>query len=130
MTGVGYACPVCATPQIDGEHLANHLAFTALLGDASHETWLDDHVPDWESTDPETLARWVVSDAPAADFPQVFEDTVSESGDGADSQPPVPRRSARATDATVAEVMARARELTARRYGSEDATQSSETETE
>ena len=32
---MGYECPVCATEEADGEHLANHLALQALVhGDA------------------------------------------------------------------------------------------------
>ena len=61
---MGYACPVCDTPQRDAEHLANHLAFTAMLHGDAHETWLDDHVPEW-------------GDAGAA-YEEVFEDTVHD----------------------------------------------------
>jgi len=72
---MGYACPVCGDPQADGEHLANHLAFTAVLGDAGHEDWLDEHVPDWGDTDPPELAERVTDHAEKREFPQVFEDT-------------------------------------------------------
>jgi len=76
---MGYACPVCGDPQSDGEHLANHLAFTAMLGDADHEDWLDEHAPDWADTDPAELAGRVTDHANEREFPQVFEDTT---GDG------------------------------------------------
>jgi len=76
---MGYACPVCGDPQADGEHLANHLAFTAMLGDADHEDWLDEHAPDWADTDPAELAARVTDHADEREFPQVFEDTT---GDG------------------------------------------------
>jgi hypothetical protein len=76
---MGYACPVCGDPQADGEHLANHLAFTAMLGDADHESWLDERVPDWGDTDPAELAARVTDHADDREFPQVFEDTT---GDG------------------------------------------------
>jgi hypothetical protein len=72
---MGYACPVCETPHPDGEHLANHLAFTALLGRTDHEAWLEDHVPDWAEMGPEELALRVVTDVPETEFPQVFDDT-------------------------------------------------------
>jgi len=86
---MGYACPVCGDPQADGEHLANHLAFTALRGDADHEQWLDDHAPDWDQGDAESLAPVVTEYAETVEFPQVFENTVdrrstssrTESGD-------------------------------------------------
>jgi hypothetical protein len=72
---MGYACPVCSDPQADGEHLANHLAFTAMLGDDDHESWLDSHVSDWGEMDPETLAGHVTDHADEEEFPQLFEDT-------------------------------------------------------
>ena len=76
---MGYACPVCETPQMDAEHLANHLAFTALLGDEAHEAWLDDHVPEWEGLDESTLGERVADHAKEAAFPQIFEDTTGNS---------------------------------------------------
>jgi hypothetical protein len=72
---MGYACPVCETPHPDGEHLANHLAFTALLGREDHEAWLAEHAPDWESMDPGELAAVVTDAVPETEFPQVFDDT-------------------------------------------------------
>ena len=75
---MGYACPVCEVPQQDGHHLANHLAFTALLRGGDHETWLADHVPDWEACDPETLAERVTELADSAEYDAVFEDTTDE----------------------------------------------------
>ena len=72
---MGYACPVCETPQSDGEHLANHLAFTAMLGDEDHTAWLDEHAPDWEDAGPDELAPRVTDDVEEAEYPQVFDDT-------------------------------------------------------
>jgi len=72
---MGYACPVCATPQRDGEHLAHHLAFTAMLHDDDHRAWLDEHAPAWETADPAGLAEAVVDHAPPAEYDEVFEDT-------------------------------------------------------
>lgn len=80
---MGYVCPVCEDPQADGEHLANHLAFTAVLGDDAHEAWLDEHAPDWGDRDPAALAERVVDHADETDYPQVFEDTT----DGHDHDP-------------------------------------------
>ncbi len=77
---MGYACPVCETPHPDGEHLANHLAFTAVLGRTDHEEWLDDHAPDWGEMGPEELSAQVVEAVPETEFPQVFDDTTG--GDG------------------------------------------------
>jgi hypothetical protein len=77
--GMGYACPVCETPQSDAEHLANHLAFTAMLGDEGHEAWLDDHAPGWQQQGEDELAERVEEYAKEVGFPQVFEDTVERS---------------------------------------------------
>jgi len=75
---MGYACPVCGDPQADGHHLANHLAFTAMLGDGDHVTWLDERVPDWADADPADLAATVTEAAEETDYPQVFGDTSSD----------------------------------------------------
>ncbi|WP_254537075.1 DUF5810 domain-containing protein [Halomarina litorea] len=78
---MGYACPVCGTPQADATHLANHLAFTALIRNDDHEAWLDDHVPGWGERGEAELAEAVVEYAEEEEFPQVFEDTVNEAGE-------------------------------------------------
>jgi hypothetical protein len=78
---MGYACPVCETPQRDAEHLANHLAFTAMLHGDAHEAWLDDHAPGWGEEGAAELAPVVAEHAPEAEYEAVFEDTVPE-GDG------------------------------------------------
>ncbi|MFB6152844.1 MAG: DUF5810 domain-containing protein [Halodesulfurarchaeum sp.] len=64
---MGYVCPVCAEREVDGEHLANHLAFTAILRSEGHQTWLDEHVPGWEELDPEQLAAEVTPHAESVD---------------------------------------------------------------
>ena len=66
---MGYACPVCDTPQVDAKHLADHLALTALLGDDDHESWLDANAPGWEREDDTGLAERVVEEAPEVDVP-------------------------------------------------------------
>ncbi len=83
---MGFACPVCETPQSDGEHLANHLAFAAILGDDDHETWLDEHAPGWNEQGPDELAPRVTKHAPEEEYPQVFEDTVPDHQHGQDHQ--------------------------------------------
>jgi hypothetical protein len=75
---MGYACPVCADPQADAGHLANHLAFSAMLGNADHEAWLDDHAPEWEHMGESELADIVAEDVQETEFPQVFEDTTGK----------------------------------------------------
>jgi len=89
---MGYACPVCGDPQADGSHLANHLAFTAMLGDDGHEEWLDDHAPGWGDMGEAALAEVVVDHAAETAFPQVFEDTAGGLDDDAD--PPSARSGA------------------------------------
>jgi hypothetical protein len=73
---MGYACPVCADPQADAGHLANHLAFTAMLGDEDHEHWLDEHASGWGEMGESELAEVVADLVEETEFPQVFEDTV------------------------------------------------------
>ncbi|QLD89348.1 hypothetical protein HWV07_10030 [Natronomonas salina] len=73
---MGYACPVCEDPQADAGHLANHLAFTAILGDDDHEAWLEEHAPGWGEMGEAELAEAVVDHVEETEFPQVFEDTV------------------------------------------------------
>lgn len=73
---------MCGDPQADAEHLANHLAFSALLGDGRHEAWLDEHAADWETAGPEELAGRVVEHADDVEFPRVFENTVEEGAAG------------------------------------------------
>ncbi|MFB6096295.1 MAG: DUF5810 domain-containing protein, partial [Haloferacaceae archaeon] len=77
---MGYACPVCGEPQRDGEHLANHLAFTAMLGDDDHESWLDERAPGWDESTPAALADRVVEHATETEYEEVFEDTVHPPG--------------------------------------------------
>lgn len=73
---MGYACPVCEEPQVDAEHLANHLAFTAILRHGDHESWLDEHVPDWGEQDPDSLGPRVTEHAEevAVDVPESAEE--------------------------------------------------------
>lgn len=82
---MGYACPVCDERQIDAEHLANHLAFTAILRGGDHETWLDRHAPDWDEMGPEALAAEVSEHAETVDVegyePGESMDTAHGTGD-------------------------------------------------
>ena len=78
---MGYRCPVCGDPQADDIHLANHLAFTALLRGGDHEVWLDEHVPDWGAMGESTLAPQVSDLAEPAEYPAVFEDTTDDGHD-------------------------------------------------
>ena len=71
---MGYACPVCGAEQPDGEHLANHVAFTAMLRSDDHEDWLDDHVPDWPDRNPDTLAPDITPHAPETETEVVTDD--------------------------------------------------------
>ena len=91
---MGYRCPVCDTPQQDAGHLADHLAFTAMLRGEDHEEWLDERVPEWGDLGTETLAERVVGYAPEAEFESVFEDTTGPHARAHDHG----RDSARATD--------------------------------
>jgi hypothetical protein len=78
---MGYACPVCETPQRDAEHLANHLAFTAMLRGDAHERWLDETVPGWEADGAAELAPVVADHAEETTYDEVFEESVPEGHD-------------------------------------------------
>lgn len=125
---MGYACPVCDDPQVDARHLANHLAFTAILGREDHEAWLDEHAPGWGAEGEAELADRVDEHAEPAEYPQVFEDTTDghdhgphhgrgHEPDHGHEQADVPR------DPQTEEVLEEARELTRERRaaGDEDA---------
>lgn len=101
---MGYSCPVCETPQHDSEHLANHLAMTAMLHENDHEAWLDDHVEGWAELTPPELGQRVVDAAEEVDYDEaaveaaeIPEDRRGEPsehqhdhGQGAPPQSPVP----------------------------------------
>ncbi len=120
LRSMGYACPVCDAPQQDAEHLANHLAFTAMLRNEDHETWLDDAVPGWAQETPESLGDRVAEFAAETEFDGVFEDTT----DG--HHPPVsdPGRYAQgggqSLDATAREILRDAQALTRERNRAAD----------
>lgn len=71
---MGYACPVCGVDQPDGEHLANHMAFTAMLRSDDHEDWLDDRVPHWPDMNPESLAPEITPHASETETELVTDD--------------------------------------------------------
>jgi hypothetical protein len=120
---MGHACPVCSTPQRDAEHLANHLAFTAMLHGDAHEAWLDEHAPGWEAEGVAELAPVVVEYAETVEYDEVFEDTVPE-GDGHDHERPPTGAAFGAgdvdADADTQRVLAEARELTRAMLEDED----------
>lgn len=115
---MGYACPVCEDPQADGEHLANHLAFSALLGRADHEAWLDEHAPGWDEATPEELAERLTPHVPEVEFPEVTG-TPTDGGpapgtfDGVDVRPPGQPRPRPGPETR--QVLEEARELTRQR---------------
>ena len=79
---MGYACPVCDAPQADGEHLANHLAFTAMLHGADHADFLDARVDGWEEKTPPELAAELIQHADPTEYEPAFEDTTEGAGMG------------------------------------------------
>ncbi len=112
---MGFACPVCETPQADAGHLANHLAFTAIARGGDHETWLDERVPGWDELGEATLAERVVEHAAETEYPQVFEDTTGDQAPAERGHPPSSFAEIPETDADVEAVVEEARELTRRR---------------
>ena len=113
---MGYACPVCDAPQADGEHLANHLALTALLHGDDHAAWLDERVPDWTGRDPTGLAAAVVDHAEPTDHETVFEDTTGERPDVDAVRAPAPtRENVRGANPETRRIVEEALELTRER---------------
>jgi hypothetical protein len=136
---MGYRCPVCEHPQSDADHLANHIAFTALARGGGHEEWLDAHVPDWGDLDPASLGERVTEHAEEAGFPQVFDDITSDtdrdhgrhdSARGDLSLEEARSRTAGAVSDDCEEVLEEARELTrrCRENAADGAADDSETE--
>lgn len=113
---MGYACPVCGAPQADGEHLAHHLALTAMLHGDDHEAWLADQAPDWAERDPSGLAAAVVDGAPEIDTESVSTEdddlVLDRSGDG--------RQGTTELDPDTRRVIEEARELTRQQRGDGD----------
>jgi hypothetical protein len=85
---MAYRCPVCDVVQPDGEHLANHLAFTAMLDREDHAEWLDAHAPDFDEMGPEELAAVIA--------PHV--ETVDADGDHEQAHEPRPSNGATSPD--------------------------------
>ncbi|MFB6267075.1 MAG: DUF5810 domain-containing protein [Halodesulfurarchaeum sp.] len=109
---MGYACPVCGERQVDGEHLANHVAFTAILRSDEHRRWLDEHVPGWGDLDPEALADRVTPHAESVDV-TIPEETAEQAPTrpAIEERKPQARRDLSARDR---EILEEARELTRR----------------
>lgn len=116
---MGYACPVCGVEQPDGEHLANHLAFTAMLRSDDHEDWLDDYVPDWPDRNPDTLAPDVTPHAPEVETDVVTDDGTHPHGvEGAVAEHGGYGRDSLSSDQQV--VLDEALDLTREMYGLDD----------
>jgi hypothetical protein len=118
---MGYACPVCETPQRDAEHLANHLAFTAMLHGDAHERWLDKTVPEWADLGADGLAPVVADHAAEADYEEVFEESVPGGGHGHDHPDGTapPSVDADDLDGDARRTLAEAREMTRAMLGAD-----------
>jgi hypothetical protein len=112
---MGYACPVCESPQVDGRHLANHVAFTALTGDDAHERWLAETVPGWGEMGENELADVVLAHATETEVADGFDD---EGG----TAPAVDRQEVPSPDldGDAASILAEAREYTRQMAGGAD----------
>ena len=119
---MGYACPVCGAEQLDGVHLANHLAVTASIGREDHEAWLEAHAPDWADCGPEELAERVVEYADEIETPEFerFEGEDREHVHGQFDEMAARMRGGVAGEAEVRSVLETARRLTERGWESDD----------
>ena len=129
---MGYACPVCGAEQLDGVHLANHLAVTASIGRKDHEAWLEEHAPDWADCGPKELAAQVIEHADEIETPEFETEAFQrgeferfESEDREHPHSPIDELATRkrggvADAADVRSVLETARELTERGWESDD----------
>lgn len=125
---MGYACPVCGAEEADGEHLANHMAFTAMLRSDEHEDWLDDHVPDWPDRNPDTLAPDITPHAAETETDIVTDEGAHPRGlDGEVAEHGGYGRDSLSGDQQA--VLEEARELTRQMYGLDEAEGAEEEET-
>ncbi|MCU4719241.1 DUF5810 domain-containing protein [Halapricum hydrolyticum] len=114
---MAYRCPVCEEVQADAVHLADHLAFTAVIRGGDHESWLDEHVPDWGGDDPEGLAARLrdVDAVESIDHPiDEVRDSEVRAGEGVSRRPDAGQHAldSDSLDDEAREILARARELT------------------
>jgi len=116
---MGYACPVCETPQRDADHLADHLAFTAMLHGDAHEQWLDEHAPGWGEAGTDELASVVVDHADETTYDEVFEESVPDGHDH-ERSPRTPTFDDGDLDADAQRALAEAREMTRTMLGADD----------
>lgn len=124
---MGYACPVCETPQPDGEHLAHHLAFTAMLHGDEHESWLEEHAPGWGESGPQELAETVVEHAPETELPGAGSGEANDTGGRPHHDRPSAElfgthRASGGLDDDVAGILREAQELTDEMLESDDDT--------
>jgi len=123
---MAYGCPVCEEPQVDASHLANHLAFTAVIRSGDHEDWLDEHAPGWGENDEDTLTDRLLDLDEVAEIDHPID--ASEGGpdehthDHGHRNPAVDSRASRgdaALDADAQRILDEAQELT-RQMGAVD----------
>jgi len=113
---MAYLCPVCEEPQVDAGHLANHVAFTAVIRGGAHENWLDEHVPGWGENDEDKLAERLLDldSVEATDHPIDASDD-QDGGHGHQHEPAVgrgPVRDSGGLDADAQRILDDAQELT------------------
>lgn len=126
---MGYACPVCGVDEADGEHLANHMAFTAMLRSDEHEDWLDEHVPDWPDRNPDTLAPDITPHAPETETEVVTDEGAHPRGlDGEVADHGGYGRDSLSGDQQA--VLEEAHELTRQMYGLDEENEVDETDTD
>ena len=126
---MGYACPVCERPQADGDHLANHLAFVAMLHGDAHEAWLNERVPDWADRDPDRLAAVVAEHAEETDHETVFDDATGRRPDvDLGRAGPSQQGSQGELDPETRRIVEEAREMTRERLSGDDPERSDDDE--
>jgi hypothetical protein len=113
---MAYRCPVCSEPQVDAEHLANHMAFTAMIREGDHESWLGDTVPGWTEGDDDELAARLREELDTVEHP-IDDIETHDHGEGHGHSHPAAGHETgddRALDGEAADILAEAREMTER----------------
>lgn len=126
---MGLACPVCDVPHTDVEHLADHLAVTAMVRRGDHAAWLDEHAPDWSAMTRADLGSVVGDYAAEVDSVDLHEEVDSHDHEHVRGQPPASGLDAGGDlDAEARAMLDEARRMTERMYAERDDADANQTD--
>lgn len=120
---MAYVCPVCEEPQVDATHLANHLAFTAMLHEGDHEDWLDSNASGWAEGDDEALAATLRETLESVEHPIDDTESHDHGADPAVATEAMRDRGPATLDEEAQAMLTEAQELTREMQGDEPETE-------